>query len=355
MPTTPKKATKMADIARLAGVSVSTASRALQNHSRISLETRERVQAISLKHNYRSNVLARNLRLSQSNSIALVLPIDPATEAIWCNPFVLKFFGAVGTVLSKHGYDVLVSQANFNSRQFDARYYHSGLVAGFITLGRGKDDTHLNEMATNGIPLVVWGPRVTGQKYCSVGIDNLASGREATEHLIKLGRRRIAIITGDLDYKHSEGYLRYLGYKQALSSANIPLDSTLLASANFSGESGYSAMKHLLQVAPDLDAVFVAYSDVVAIAAMKALGDAGKNIPEDVSVVGFDNIDISEFTAPPLTTISQGLHRGGSDLLVEKLLKQISGEKVSSTMLDGELIVRKSCIRINPSKLPDRA
>jgi DNA-binding LacI/PurR family transcriptional regulator len=348
MPTTPQKATKMADIARLAGVSMSTASRALQNSSLISAETRERVQAIALKHNYRSNVLARNLRLSQSNSIALVLPIDPATEAIWTNPFVLKFFGAVGSILSKYDYDVLVSQANFNSSQFDSRYYNSGMVAGFITLGRGMDDTHLNEMAANGVPLVVWGPIVTGQQYCSVGIDNIAIARETTEYLIGLGRRRIAIITGDLDYKHSEGYLRYLGYEEALGTAGIPVDSTLVTNASFSGESGYLAMKHLLQVAPDLDAVFVAYSDVVAIAALQALGDAGKSVPEHVSVVGFDNIDVSAFTNPPLTTVSQGLHRGGANLLVEKLLQQISGEKVSSTMLNGKLIIRKSCSAITP-------
>lgn len=343
MTTNNEKPTKLADIARMAGVSTSTASRSLQDNSMISVETRERVKAIAQKHNYRSNILARNLRLSQSNSIALVLPIDPATEAILTNPFVLKFFGAIGSLLSKNSYDILVSQTNFNSRQFDSQYYDSGLVAGFITLGRGKDDTHLNEMAVRGVPLVVWGPIVEGQKYCSVGIDNIASAREATQYLIGLGRRRIAIITGDLDYKHSEGYLRFLGYQEALASAGIPFDAALISTANFSGQSGYSAMNRLIQAAPDLDAVFVAYSDAVAIAAMQALGDAGKSMPDDVSVVGFDNIEVSAFTNPSLTTISQGLHKGGAELLVTKLLQQISGEKTSSTMLNGELIIRKSC------------
>jgi DNA-binding LacI/PurR family transcriptional regulator len=339
-----KKAKKMADIALLAGVSTSTASRALQDSSLISAETKERVQAIARKHNYQSNLLARNLRLSQSNSIALVLPIDPATEEIWSNPFVLKFIGAVGSVLSKHGYDVLVSQANFNESQFDRRYYNSGLVGGFILLGRSKDDTNLNAMAANGVPLVVWGPMLPRQQYCSVGIDNIASAREATHHMIKLGRRRIAIIAGDLENKRLEGSLRYQGYAEALGAAGISVDPALVTTASFSGESGYAAMKSLLQTSPDLDAVFVAYSDTVAIAAMKALGDSGKRVPEDISLVGFDNIDVSAFTNPPLTTVAQGLRRGGgAELLVQKLLQQISGEKATSAMIDGELIVRQSC------------
>jgi len=334
---------KLADIARLAGVSKSTASRALQDSPLISLETKATVQAIARQHNYKPHLLARNLALKRSNTIALVLPIDPATDEILSNPFILKFLGVVGSVLRQQGYDMLVSQTNFIDEQVDTRYHSSGLVDGYILLGRGKDDTHLNELVAKGVPLVVWGPMLPGQKYCSVGIDNIAMARVAVQHLINLGRRRIAIITDDTRNKRLEGSLRYQGYEEALVQAKLAVDLKLVAYATFSGESGYEAMKQLLESSPDLDAVFVAYSDVVAIAAMQALREAGRRVPEDVSLVGFDNIDMTAFTNPPLTTVSQCLRQGGVALLVQKLLQKISGEKTSSAMVEGELIVRQSC------------
>ncbi len=334
---------KLADIARLAGVSKSTASRALQDSPLISSETKAMVQAVARKHNYKPHLLARNLALKRSNTIALVLPIDPATDEILSNPFILKFLGVVGSVLRQQGFDMLVSQKSFTDTQFDTRYHSSGLVDGYILLGRGKDDTHLNELAAQGVPLVVWGPMLPEQQYCSVGIDNIAMGRVVVQHLINLGRRRIAVITDDITDKRVEGTLRYQGYEEALIQAGLSVDPTLVATATFSDESGYTAMNQLLRSSPDLDAVFAAYSDVVAIAAMQALRDAGKRIPEDVSLVGFDNIDITAFTNPPLTTVSQCLRQGGATLLVQKLLQQISGEKATSAMLEGELIVRQSC------------
>jgi DNA-binding LacI/PurR family transcriptional regulator len=343
MTSSDKKPTTMADIARLAGVSKSTASRALQDSPLISPETKALVQAIARQNNYEPNLLARNLALKRSNTIALVLPIDPDTDEILSNPFILKFLGAVGSVLRQQGFDMLVSQKSFTDTQFDTRYHSSGLVDGYILLGRGRDDTHLNELAVQGIPLVVWGPMLPDQKYCSVGIDNIAMGRAAVQHLINLGRRRIAIITDDIKDSRVEGTLRYQGYAEALVQAGLSVDPALVATATFSDESGYVAMKQLLQSSPDLDAVFVAYSDVVAIAAMQALQDAGKRVPEDVSLVGFDNIDITAFMNPPLTTVSQCLRQGGAALLVQKLLQQISGKKTSSAMLEGELIVRQSC------------
>lgn len=338
-----KKPTKMADIARLAGVSKSTASRALQDSPLISPETKTLIQSIARQHNYEPNRLARNLALKQSNTIALVLPIDPATDEILSNPFILKFLGAVGSALRKQGFDMLVSQKSFTDTQFDTRYHSSGLVDGYILLGRGRDDTHLNELAAQGVPLVVWGPMLPEQKYCSVGIDNIAMGRTVVQHLINLGRRRIAIITDDIKDKRVEGTLRYQGYVEALVQAGLSVEPALVATATFSDESGYTAMQQLLRSSPDLDAVFAAYSDVVAIAAMQALRDAGKRIPEDVSLVGFDNIDTTIFTVPPLSTVSQCLSQGGADLLVQKLVQQISGEKASSIMIEGKLIVRQSC------------
>lgn len=338
-----RQAKTLAEIAHLAGVSESTASRALHDSALIHPETRARVQATAHKLNYRPNWAARNLRLRTSNTFALVMPMDAETGEIWSDPFIFKFLGILGSTLHRHGYDLILLQTARIDQELDSRYFRSGRVDGFIYLGRGQDYSYLNEMAGEQVPFVVWGPVFPEQKYCSVGVDNIAAGRMVVRHLLNLGRRRIAIIADNASGYLTESNLRYQGYQQALLENGFALDANLFASATYSAKSGYHAMKRLLASAPDLDAVFVAYSDMVAIAAMQALGDAGRRIPDDVSIVGFDNIELAAFTGPPLTTVSQSLENGGIDLVIQKLIEQLAGVSPESVMLTAELVVRRSC------------
>jgi DNA-binding LacI/PurR family transcriptional regulator len=253
------------------------------------------------------------------------------------------FLSILGSTLHRYGYDLLVSQTINVNAETESRYFLSGRADGFILLGRGQDHSYLNKMAQAHVPLVVWGSFLPKQKYCSVGIDNVAAGRMVVEHLLKLGRRRIAIIADNMPGLTTESNLRYQGYCQALQQAGLDIDDRLFASATYSAQSGYQAMNTLLSSAPDLDAVFVAYSDMVAVAAMQVLIESGRRVPNDVSVIGFDNINLAAFSNPPLTSVSQSLEKGGIDLLIEKLIAQISGSKVVSAMLDAELVVRRSC------------
>ncbi len=338
-----KKPKTMADIAKLAGVSTSTASRALQDSALISPRTKARVQATAQKYRYQPNLVARHLRLGKSNTLALVLPMNAPGNEIWSDPFVLKFLGAVGFGLQTRGYNLIVSQTSRVDARFQEQYLGANRVEGLILLGRGQDYACLNQLASGKVPFVVWGPIFPDQRYCSVGIDNIASAEQVVRHLLRLGRRRIAIIADRAETQASESRLRWQGYKNALADAGIQIDPKLETSATYSGASGYEAMRSLLQSAPDLDAVFVAYSDAVAIAAMQALQDAGRRIPDDVSLIGFDDIDLAAFTTPPLTTVSQRLSEGGVDLLIQKLVAQMDGKKTSSVMLDGQLVVRQSC------------
>lgn len=339
-----KKIQTMAELAREAGVSASTASRALRNSPLISKETIERVQSVAKEHSYRPHLGARNLRLKKNNVIVLILPFNYAEEDVLGNPYIFKIVGTIGSKLREIGYDLLLSQMDDISEEIDDRYVHAGIAEGAIILGRGDNDTaKLKRLEETGIPFVILGPILDNQTYCSVGIDNKSSGCMAVHHLAKLGRKRIAIVSDNREDPNAESYARFQGYKQALDELGYPFDPDLVGPSTHSGKSGYDAVQHLLKTAPDLDAIFVATSDVVAISVMQALRNAGKHVPDDVAIVGFDNIDMCNFVSPSLTSISQRLKDEVAHLLVEKLLDQINGKQVESVMLNGSLVVRRSC------------
>ncbi|MFK7805849.1 MAG: LacI family DNA-binding transcriptional regulator [Anaerolineae bacterium] len=334
----------MADIARLAGVSASTASRALRNSPLISQETIDRVKLVAKEHAYKPHLGARNFRLKKSNIIVLILPFNYADAHVLVNPYIFKIIGTIGSKLREHGYDLLLSQMDNIDEQIDDRYIHSGIADGAIILGRGDNDPEkLASLVKTGIPVVVLGPKLENQSYCSVGIDNISSACKAVKHLASVGRKRIAIVSDNREDPLSEPYMRFQGYLRALEELNIEFDQNLVANSTHSGKSGYDAVQQLVEHAPDFDAVFVATSDVVAISVIQALRKVGKRIPEDVAVVGFDNIDLCDFTSPSLTSISQRLKDGVAQLLVEKLLDQINGKEVESVMMDGLITIRQSC------------
>lgn len=327
----------LADIARLAGVSSATVSRALRDSPLISEETKARVRAVAKTHNYRPNLVARNLRLKQSQTVALVLSVTARSDYL-ADPFLAKFIGAVGSALRAQGYDLLITQASESEPDIGARYLDSGRADGLVFLGRTTFDDRLVARMAEDAPIVVWGPQLAEQSYCSVGIDNVHWSRTAVAHLLDLGRRRVAFLGGDafcMEMSH-----RYQGYEAALQVAGIAVDPALIANASWDSHTGYEAMQQLLAAAPDLDAVF-ANSDVLAIAALEALRAGGRRVPQDVAVVGFDNIAIGAFTSPPLTTVSQNL-REGAPLLVEKLLRLIANETAAPATIPGKLIVRQS-------------
>lgn len=331
------------DIAYRAGVSQSTVSRALRGSPLVSPETRKRIQDIAKEINYKVDKNASNLRRQHSVTLALLLFEDPTTDDSLINPFFLSMLGSITRACARHGYDLLVSFQQL-SDDWHADYQDSHKADGLILLGYGdylQAKPKLQKLVEQGTKFVRWGSLVPGQSEISVGCDNVQGGRSITEHLLSLGRKSIAFI-GNVTERCPEFADRYRGHAQALKKAKVKLEGKLQIDAVDSTEQvGYQAAQRLLASGQRFDAVFAA-SDLLAIGALRALAEAGVAVPKKISVVGFDNIPISNYSIPPLTTVSQDT-TGAGEVLVESVLKLIREEAAENMVLPAQVVIRKSC------------
>ena len=332
-----KSVNNISDIAKLAGVSKSTVSRALNNSPLIGQETRERIQALAQQYNFKINMPARRLSLEQSNTIAFVTHAYHKEFSV-ADLFGLEIMGGISQGLSAHGYDLLVVHVNPHETEWAHQYLGTGRVDGFILMTSTRKQFHINALLEMDAPFIVWGAPPTDAAYCSVTGDNLNGGKIATEYLIQQGRKRIAFIGGPQE--ELEVQQRFEGYKDALLASNRTVEPALVTYGDFSNTSGARAMEQLLTKAPDLDAVFV-NSDLMAIAAMDVIREHGRRVPEDVAVVGYDDLSISEHSNPPLTTVRQNIPLAGK-MLAENLIKYLQNGIVTNVVTPVELIVRKS-------------
>jgi DNA-binding LacI/PurR family transcriptional regulator len=337
------------DIAYEAGVSQSTVSRALSGSSLVSLDTRRKIQAIAKQLNYKVDKNASCLRRQNSVTLALLLFEDPTPDDSLINPFFLSMLGSITRACARQGYDLLISFQQF-SNDWHADYQDSHKADGLILLGYGDylvARSTLQKLEDQNTHFVRWGAVVEGQPGISVGCDNLDGGRAVTEHLIGLGRKRIAFV-GSIGEQCPEFLDRYRGYRAAHEAAGLAIDPRLQVDALDSTEQvGHEAVAELLRSGVEIDGVFAA-SDLLAIGATHALLEAGLRVPEQVSVVGFDDIPLASYASIPLTTVQQDTKQAG-EILVERLLQQIRGEPVESVMLPARVIVRRSCgARVSP-------
>ncbi|MGF6276062.1 DNA-binding LacI/PurR family transcriptional regulator [Massilia sp. UYP11] len=328
---------QMADIARLAGVSTATVSRALNHSPLVNEETRGRILELASSLNYSINIGAQNLRLKQNRTISVQIPVDRDTHQNLTDPFLLTMLGSLADALTERGFDMLFSRVGTDEIGKAAAPYDSGRVVGIIMVGQWGRHRELNELAARKVPLAVWGAQLPQQLYCCIGSDNVGGGRLATAHLLAQGRRRIAFF-GDLALP--EPAQRYRGYCAALESHGIPVDPRLQVSGSFLPGGGKEAVDALVARGVDYDAVF-ACSDLLAMTAIDSLRAHGRRVPDDVAVVGYDDIDQSAYFHPRLTTIRQPIGAAGR-ALVEALLAQIDGRPAASMELPTELVVRAS-------------
>ncbi len=331
------------DIAYRAGVSQSTVSRALRGSPLVSAETRARIQAIAEQLRYKVDKNASSLRRQHATTLALLLFEDPTTDDSLINPFFLSMFSSIMRTCAQCGYDLLISFQQL-SDDWHADYQDCHKADGLILLGYGDYLTardRLQKLVGQNTHFVRWGAVIDGQAEISVGCDNVQGGQAVTEHLLGLGRRHIAFI-GNATEHRPEFRDRHKGYLAALHAAGMKADAALQVDALDSTEQlGFQAVQALRDRGVEFDAIFAA-SDLLAIGAMHALEDAGIGVPEDVSVVGFDDIPTARFAKPPLTTVQQNTKQAG-ELLVECLLRQIQGEPVDSVLLPAKVMVRRSC------------
>jgi DNA-binding LacI/PurR family transcriptional regulator len=329
----------MADIGRLAGVSASTVSRALSGNPAIPHSTRERILRIAEEHNYILDVRAKNFRLRRSQTIATLFPYLGESRRMISDPFYMEAMGAITDELDHYGYDMLIARVHSDDDDWCLRYVMNKRVDGIILIDRALEDRGVARLQELGAHFVVWGPTLPSQDYISVGGNSIAGAMMAVRHLVSLGRRTIGFVGGQPHMVETE--LRRQGYQQGLAECGLPFDERLVAYTDFTPDSSHSAVDELLARAPDLDGLFLC-SDFISIAAVQLLRERGRRVPEEVSIVGYDDIQLAARCDPPLTTIHQPIQEGGR-LMVRKLFDLIEGRPTEPAMLPVTLVVRDSC------------
>ncbi|WP_243492869.1 LacI family DNA-binding transcriptional regulator [Massilia violaceinigra] len=330
-----RKRLQMADIARLAGVSKATVSRALNRSTLVSEDTRTRILALASSLNYTINIGAQNLRLKQNRTVGVVVPYDAGVRQELSDPFFLSLLGSLADALNARGFDLLLSRVDAEQLDAAATPFDTGRVAGIILIGQWRRHEQLNALAARQVPMVVWGAQAPQQRYVSVGGDNASGGMLATGHLLAAGRRRIAFIG---DTTQAEVAQRYRGYCQALAAQGLAPDPQLCVPASFLAQDGAHAVHQLARRGVVYDGLF-ACSDLLAMTAINTLRALGREVPRDVTVVGYDDIALASYFHPPLCTIRQPVRAAG-EALVASLMALIEGRPAESLQLPAELVLR---------------
>lgn len=328
----------LAGLAKLAGVSASTVSRALNDNPLIKKETRERIQALAAEHNFSLNRAASRLRTQKTNVVAVILNLTDTTEQSISDPFLLKVVGDLNQALNARGYEMLLSNSLMAQDNWANYFIRSQRADGLIIVGQGKSTDNIDKAAKEGAPIVVWGDPTTEADYPIVGSDNDLGGYLATNKLISAGSKNIMFLG---DPEHAEMAQRYTGYKRALEEHGLTLAPELTVAIDITSQAAYQELnQYIVSNGLKFDGIFAA-SDMVALGAMKALKERYINVPGDVSLVGFDDITMAELFHPALTTVAQNT-REAADAMVSALMQRLEGDQVSSQMIDISLVERNS-------------
>lgn len=331
------------DIAKAAGVSHSTVSRALSDSSLVSDETKARIQRLALEMGYSPNSLARSLVTRQTYTVGVVV----TTIA---DPFIAQVVQGIESTAQDHGYTVILCNSGaVPEREISAvETLRSKRVDGVIVTSSRVGALYLDHLERIGVPIVLINNHneESGRYTFTVTVDNRHGGYIATKHLIGLGHRRIAYVTAPAD--HSSDLDRLTGYQQALGEAGLESDSVLIVPGNGRSDGGERAMETLAGLRPLPSAVFC-YNDMTAVGLMTAARQVGLSVPQDLAVVGFDDISFARHCHPPLTTIAQPKTEMGQLAMRMALsLMAIDDERnedeLSNVVVRGELVVRASTV-----------
>jgi DNA-binding LacI/PurR family transcriptional regulator len=326
----------LADLARLAGVSAGTVSRALAGKALVNAETRHRIQALARHHGFKPNQMASKLRTGRTGVIGVVIPLGHEKRQQISDPFFLTLLGYLADELTESGYDMMLSRAlPDGSADWLERIAGSGMVDGIIVIGQ-SDQFHVIESVAQGYrPMVAWGQYRHGQTHCAVGTDNEAGGRIAVEHLLASGARNLAFLG---QTRGIEIAIRYRGAAMAAEAAGAPF---VHLPVDLASESmGPQIEQALAGTDLPIDGI-VAASDLIAMSALRVLHDRGRTVPGDVRIIGFDDLPLAAQTTPPLTTIRQEIAEGAR-ARVEKLKARIEGQPVQSLVMPPRLVVRQT-------------
>jgi DNA-binding LacI/PurR family transcriptional regulator len=330
--------TTMDDIARLAKVSKPTVSRAFKDSPLVKAETKQRILAIARRHGYSVNWNAQKLRTNRTHTIAVVMHLPQQSSEHASAPFFFQLLNDVARGLWVRRHDLLLC-----SPEADDAYSYEVMISskradGIIFLGQGPGDNWLKDLARTPVPFVVWGAVDERSSYCTVGSDNKKGGSLAGQRFAEMGRENVVFVG---NRSHPEMEQRRQGLESALRAAGKGSQVLDLEIPDFTFNTGYSAMKAFLaQAGSRVNAVF-AGSDAVAMGVVVALLEADLRVPDDVSVIGYNDLPIAQYFKKPLTTIRQDTFQAGS-LLVEKLFQIFDGGKPRSTTVPTELVIRQT-------------
>ena len=329
------------DIAKLAQVGVSTVSRVLNNHTDVKESTREKILEIIRESNYIPNNSARILKQHNTKNIGILV------KGVF-NPFFSQITNVIGKIINENGYTMIMRQNDYNIYQdVDTliAFVKEKRLQGVICLGGNFTEITDDCFKEINVPIVLTSVNTISKQgeiyYSSIGIDNIKGAYDATTYLINKGHKNIALILGDVN-DMGVSLWRLEGYKKALDERGLDKENELILIGQYSSKGAYAATLELLKKRKDITAVF-ALSDIMAVGAAKAILDSGLKIPEDVSIVGFDGMDESEFYNPSITTVKQP-EKLMAEMSINLLMSLIKGETENKhVLLETKLIERDSC------------
>lgn len=331
----PREVRTITDIARLAGVSAGTVSRALAGNTLVRASTRAKIEEIARSHDFRPNQMASRLRTKRTGLIGVVIPLGHEHHQHVSDPFFMTMLGDLADLITENGYDLLLSRVIPESPDWLARIVDSGMLDGVLLIGQSDQIDSIERIAARYRPLVAWGHHRLGQRHCSVGIDNFHAGELVAEHLLGRGARRLAFLG---DVRGVEIAARWQGFQTAARKVG---NEVVLLPTHLAADDMEADIKHhngLL--AGRFDGVLAA-SDMIAMRTLRALADRGVDVPGRTAVVGFDDLALAVQTVPRLTTIRQDI-AAGARAMVDRLFQRIGGTETDSLTMPANLIVRDS-------------
>ncbi len=327
------------DVAKAAGVSITTVSRALNGYSDVSKATRHKIEIISQQLGYSPNIAARSLVVKKTKTLGLLLSGITQTSAK--DNFAFEVLCGMNDRAGELNYDLVLFSTTPKKqtvKSYKTLCKERG-VDGVIIMGIRMDDPYLQEIVSSPIPCVLIDLPLDGKNVGFVTSDNVSGAKKATQSLIENGHVKIGMINGHLQADVS--IKRLQGYRESLKDAGISFDKSLMIEGNFTEDGGAQAAYKLMFNHPDLTAIFCA-SDLMALGAMQAILGLGKRVPEDISIIGFDNIILSNYCSPKLTTVNQNKYQMGYTA-AQMLVDMLEGRKIQHHLsLSTDLIMRDS-------------
>lgn len=339
------------DIAKIAGVSRSTVSRVINNYSNVPIETREKVLEIIKQYNYVPHASARTLA-GKSNKIIGLFIIDikksQAEFLISESSYFTPFISDIIDISSKKGYHVLVATVNKNKDYNSIQdLFMNKTINGGIFIGVKNDEPEISKLIELNYNVAIIDQEIHSyndifSNSIIVNVDNIGGAYDATKYLIELGHKNIAHIGGEKD--KLSGTLRYEGFRKAMKDFGVPIRNNLIAFGDFTEESGYKVARKIL--GKEIPTAIFAANDSMAIGAIKALQEMNLSVPEDISIIGFDDIAVARYMKPALSTVRMAIHQMAS-IATKNLISSIEeNTKVKANyVVPVELVIRDTCSR----------